>query len=56
MTLGSLQEHAEQSDAQPSTSGDPGALWVGAGREAAPSTQGDTQEGVIHDRGEIISN
>lgn len=56
MTLGSSQEHTEQSDAQHSTSGDLGALWVGAGREAALGTRGDTEEGVIRDWGEIISN
>lgn len=54
--LGSLQEHTEQSDAQPSIFGDPGALWVGAGWEAALGTQGDTEEGVIHDWGEVTSN
>ena len=56
MTLGNLQERTEQSDAQPSIFGDLGALWVGAGQEAALGTWGDTEEGVIHDWGEIISN
>lgn len=45
MTLGSLQGHPEQSDAHPSIFG---LLGVGAGWEAALSTQGDMEEAVIH--------
>lgn len=56
MTLGSLEEQTERSDAQPCIPGDPAALRVGASREAAPSTRGDTEEGVICDWGEIISS
>lgn len=41
---------------QPSIFGDPGAPQVGAGREAALGTRGDAEEGVVYERGEIISN
>jgi len=38
--LGSLQEHTEQNDAQPSGFGDPAVLQVGAGQKATLGTWG----------------